>query len=73
MSKLHDLILTKLQEERQVVTIITVNGFQLRGRITAFDQSIVVVEIRDEQQIIYKHAVSTVVPDQPVDIGGKDE
>lgn len=68
MNNLQDRILTQLQEERQVVTVIITNGFQMKGRITGFDQSIVVVEIRNEQHFIYKHAISTVQPDQPINL-----
>lgn len=66
-------ILAKLQEERQAVTVFTTNGFQMKGRITAFDQDMIVVEIRNEQQFIYKHAVSTIVPACPIDLDGLRE
>jgi len=65
---LQDLVLTKLQQERKVVTMFTTNGFQMKGRITAFDQDMVAVEIRKEQQFVYKHAISTIIPAEPVDL-----
>lgn len=67
-SDLQDSVLTKLREERRAVTVITTNGFQMRGRITAFDQYLIAVEIRNVQQFVYKHAISTIQPDQPVDL-----
>lgn len=69
-NSLQDVVLAKLQEERQVLTVFTTNGFQMKGRITAFDQFVIVVEIRGEQQIVYKHAVSTIAPSRLVDLDG---
>ena len=67
-STLQDKLLDKLREERQVVTVFVTNGFQMKGRITGFDQYTIVLEIRGEQQIVYKHAVSTIAPSQPIDL-----
>lgn len=67
-SSLQDVVLAKLQEERQVVTVVIRNGYQMKGRITAFDQSVIVLEIKSEQNIIYKHAVSTIIPGHPIDL-----
>jgi len=68
MNNLQDRILSRLQQERQVVTVIITNGFQMKGRITGFDETIVAVEIRNEQYFIYKHAVSTIAPDRAIDL-----
>lgn len=67
-NRLHNAILGKLCQERQVVTLFTINGFQTKGRITAFDETVVVMEIRKEQQIVYRHAISTITPAEPVDL-----
>lgn len=67
-NKLHNAILDKLRQERQVVTLFTTNGFQMKGRIITFDEAIVVMEIRKEQQIVYRHAISTIAPAEPVDL-----
>lgn len=69
-NNLQDVILTKLRRERQVVTVFITNGFQMKGRITAFDQFTLVLDVKGEQQILYKHAVSTIVPDSPLDLDG---
>ena len=50
------------------VTLFLMNGFQLRGVITGFDAFVVVLDSDGKQQLIYKHAVSTVVPLRPVDL-----
>ena len=65
---LQDSLLSKLQQNRQGVAVFVTNGYKIKGRITAFDEAVVVVEIRNEQQIIYKHAISTITPMEPVDL-----
>ena len=45
------------------VTLFLMNGYQLRGVITAFDPYVVVVNSDGKQQIIYKHAISTIAPE----------
>ena len=47
------------------VTVFLMNGYQLRGIITAFDPFVVVLVTDGKQQMIYKHAISTVVPERP--------
>ncbi len=44
------------------------NGFQMRGIITGFDAFVVVLESDGRQQIVYKHAISTIAPMQTVDL-----
>ena len=44
------------------VTLFLVNGFQLRGIITGFDCFVVVLDSEGRQQVIYKHAISTIAP-----------
>ena len=44
------------------------NGFQMRGTITGFDAFVVVLDTEGKQQIIYKHAISTVVPLHSIDL-----
>lgn len=71
-NNLHNAILSRLQVERQVerqvVTLYTTNGFRMKGRITGFDALIVVVEIRNEQQIVYRQAISTIASTQPINL-----
>lgn len=65
---LQDHILSRLQEEQQAVTLITTNGYQAKGRIVGFDRFTVVLLGKDGQQLTYKHAISTIVPERPVDL-----
>ncbi len=67
-ANLQDLFLTRVRRDRMPVTLFLMNGFQLRGVITGFDAFVVVLDSDGKQQLIYKHAVSTVVPLRPVDL-----
>ena len=44
------------------------NGFQLRGTLTGFDAFVVVLDSEGRQQVIYKHAISTIAPLRPVEL-----
>ena len=61
-SSIQDAILDKLQEERKPVTVVIINGFQIKGRISASDRHVVVMDTDGKQQIVYKHAISTIRP-----------
>ena len=63
---LQEIFLTQARRERRPVTMFLVNGFQMRGYITGFDAFVVVLTSGGKQQIIYKHAISTIVPERPV-------
>ena len=61
-NNLQDIFLTRARKENIPVTLFLVNGFQLRGNITGFDSFVVVLDSDGKQQVIYKHAISTIVP-----------
>ncbi|MCI2058869.1 MAG: RNA chaperone Hfq [Oscillibacter sp.] len=67
-ANLQDLFLTKARRENLPVTMFLVNGFQLRGTIAGFDAFVVVLDSEGHQQVIYKHAISTIAPVRPVDL-----
>lgn len=65
---LQDLFLARARRAQENVTMFLMNGFQMRGKITGFDSCVVVLDTDGKQQIIYKHAISTVVPTHPIDL-----
>ena len=65
---LQDLFLNQTRRERQVVTLFLMNGFQMRGIVRGFDNFTVVLDTDGKQQMIYKHAISTLVPGKTVDM-----
>ena len=67
-ANLQDIFLTKARRDRVPVTMFLMNGFQLRGTITGFDAFVVVLDSDSRQQVIYKHAISTIAPMRSVDL-----
>ena len=65
---LQDLFLLRAREDRLNVTVFLMNGFQMRGIITGYDPFVVVLDSDGKQQLIYKHAISTIAPLRPVDL-----
>lgn len=63
---LQDLFLSRARKLKANVTLFLMNGYQLRGTIAGFDQFVVVLMSENKQQIIYKHAISTIVPERPI-------
>ena len=65
---LQDPFLNALRRERVPVAIYLVNGIKLQGIIESFDQFVVLLR-NQVSQMVYKHAISTVVPSRPVKVG----
>ena len=63
---LQEAILQEVRREKIPVTLFLMNGFQLRGTITGYDSFVVVLVTDGKQQMIYKHAISTLVPIKPL-------
>lgn len=59
---LQDTFLNQLRKESMLTTIFLVNGYQIKGVIRSFDQFTVLIEVEGKQQLVYKHAISTVIP-----------
>ena len=59
---LQDAILQEVRRDKVPVTLFLMNGFQLRGTIVGFDSFVVVLVSEGRQQMIYKHAISTLAP-----------
>jgi host factor-I protein len=69
---LQDPFLNALRKEKIPVSIYLVNGIKLQGTIESFDQFVVLLK-NSVSQMVYKHAISTVVPSRNVRVGGDDE
>ena len=67
-SFLQDSFLNTARVNHIPVTLFLVNGFQLRGIITGFDCFVVILDSEGRQQVIYKHAISTIAPLRPVEL-----
>jgi len=69
---LQEPFLNTLRKERIPVSIFLVNGIKLQGTVESFDQFVVLLR-NSVSQMVYKHAISTVVPSRPVRMSMKDE
>ena len=63
---LQDAILEEVRKNKIPVTLFLMNGFQLRGTVTGYDSFVVVLVTEGKQQMIYKHAISTLAPIRPL-------
>lgn len=70
---LQDTFLNLARKERNVVTIYLVNGFQFKGIVKGFDNYIVILDCDGKQQLVYKHAISTIAPARPISILDAEE
>jgi len=67
-ANLQDIFLLRARRDKLPVTMFLMNGFQMRGIITGFDAFVVILDSEGRQQIIYKHAISTIAPVRNVDL-----
>ena len=70
---LQDAFLTRIRRSKTNVTLFLMNGYQLRGIVTGFDAFVVVLMTDSKQQVIYKHAISTIVPQKSIAILNSEE
>lgn len=70
---LQDVFLNQCRKDKIVVVIFLTNGFQLKGLVRGFDNFIVVLETENKQQMIYKHAISTIIPAKEIHLMAAEE
>lgn len=63
---LQDNFLNQVRKDNVPVTVYLVNGFQLKGFVKGFDNFTVIIEFENKQQLVYKHAISTVTPSRAI-------
>ena len=71
-SNLQDSFLNAVRKTRNPVTLFLVNGVKLQGVITWFDNFSVLLRREGTVQLVYKHAISTVMPSLPLDLMGEE-
>ena len=72
-TNLQDLFLLRARQDRVPVTLFLMNGFQMRGTIIGYDPFVVVLDSDGRQQVIYKHAISTIAPIRPLELRESEE
>ncbi len=62
VKNLQDIFLNAARTERIPITVYLTNGFQFKGIVKGFDSYVILLESDGKQNLVYKHAVSTVIP-----------
>ena len=62
MINLQDTFLNQARKEKMLTTVFLVNGYQIKGIVRSFDNFTLMLEVEGKQQLVYKHAVSTIIP-----------
>lgn len=65
---LQDVFLNKIRKEKMTVTVFLMNGVKLQGIITWFDNFSMLMRREGQVQLVYKHAISTIMPGAPLDL-----
>lgn len=66
-ANLQDAFLNKVRRDKVNLTVFLMNGFQMHGVIRSYDGFTVILDSDGKQQLIYKHAISTIIPPKPID------
>ncbi|MBX2857012.1 MAG: RNA chaperone Hfq [Rhodobacteraceae bacterium] len=70
---LQDAFLNHVRKNKIPVTVFLVNGVKLQGVLTWFDNFCVLLRRDGQSQLVYKHAISTIMPTQPINLYEGDE
>ncbi len=68
-----DVFLNKIRKDKLAVTVFLVNGVKLQGVVTWFDNFSILLRRETHVQLIYKHAVSTIMPNGPLNLNERDD
>ncbi len=70
---LQDTFLNQARKENMLTTVFLVNGYQIKGVVRSFDNFTLMLEVEGKQQLVYKHAVSTIIPMRNINLRASDE
>lgn len=71
-NNLQDHVLNTARKEKIEINIFLMNGVPIKGRVLSFDNFTILMEVDKKQNLIYKHAVSTIVPQRPIPYRDED-
>ncbi len=72
MINLQDTFLNQARKENMLTTVFLVNGYQIKGVVRSFDNFTILLEVEGKQQLVYKHAVSTIIPMRNINLKTPD-
>jgi host factor-I protein len=70
---LQDIFLNATRKNKIEITLFLMNGVPIKGRVLSFDNFTILIEVDKKQNLIYKHAISTMVPSKPVSFRDEEE
>ncbi|MFV0440054.1 MAG: RNA chaperone Hfq [Lachnospirales bacterium] len=62
---LQDMVLNNARRDNKEITLFLMNGIKYRGFVKGFDNYVIILEVLGKKQMIYKHAISTIIPNDP--------
>ena len=69
---LQDVFLNQARKEKILLTFIMITGYQFKGMVSGFDNYTVIIDFEGKQSLVYKHAISTIIPSRPITFTGAD-
>ena len=69
---LQDTFLNQARKENMLTTVFLVNGYQIKGVVRSFDNFTLLLEVEGKQQLVYKHAISTIIPMRNINLRAMD-
>lgn len=73
LNNLQDIFLNSSRKNRIEITIFLMNGVPIKGKVLSFDNFTILIEVDKKQNLIYKHAISTMVPSKAVSFREEEE
>ncbi len=70
---LQDTFLNQARRQKILLTVFLTNGFQFKGYVRGFDSFTVVLENEGKQNLVYKHAISTIIPASPIELMAQED
>lgn len=70
---LQDVFLNQVRKDHIMITVFLVSGYQIRGQVKGFDNYTIIMDSDGKQQMIYKHAISTMIPAREINFMKRDE
>ena len=73
LNNLQDIFLNYSRKNKIEITIFLVNGVPIKGKVLSFDNFTILIDVDKKQNLIYKHAISTMVPSKAIPFREDDE
>lgn len=72
-NNIQDFLLNQARKEKQLITIYLSNGVPLKGKVLSFDNYTIIIENDGKQSMIYKHAITTIIPEKSIRLHQAEE